>query len=262
MINYIRYILDGKTYSLENNGDGTWSKTENAPSIYGNYAVTFEINENGIITRLDSSDPRYSTYLRVAENTERRVFLQSYLPDILGNEKSFAKMLDTENLEFDEVISSNIKINNDMFIYTASHDAILRLENFLGIKGHGTLLQRKNYLVSLMRKGKNLDEQKIKEISNTITGSDCIVKFYGADEVSNPDLGQGLLRVQILSPDGRDYRYEDIERALKPLVPAHLKLVVIKYFSLWKDISVNFSDWNSVKSFSSWGALKNYIPPM
>lgn len=263
MIDYIRYTIDGKTFNLKHYGDRTWSKEATAPSVAGRYDIKIEISENGIVTYLDSSDIRYKTYLKVIESTERQVFLENYLPPIIRNMNEFQLICKIENIEFDEVYSNIKKIGNDMFIQSASNDSILRIEKFLDIKGQGDLLQRKSYLLSLMKKGKKLDEQKIKDIANTITGSDCIVEFFSGDEISNPEQGIGLLRVQILSPDGnRDYRYEDIERALKLIVPGHIKLTIVKYFSLWKDVSVNFSDWEAVKTFSTWRTLQNYIPPM
>lgn len=262
MIDYIKYTLDGKTYDLINNGDGTWSKDAIAPSIAGRYDITIEISENGLVTVIDSSDPRYNIVMEILITVERTIYLQELVPDHVSSIIEINAIYDTENLEMDKLYAAVERIKNDSYIGTASNDAISRREKFIGIKPEGTLEQRKNYLKSLNSRGNKLNETTIRSIANAISGSDCIISFFSADEVSNPDPGYGLLRVQILSPDGRDYRYEDIERALKPLVPAHLKLVVIKYFALWKDIRDNFADWNAVKSFTNWGTLKNYIPPM
>jgi hypothetical protein len=259
----MKYTIDGKTYDLLKASDGSWSKEVNAPKVAGRYDITIEIRENGLITYVDSSDPRYQTFLEVIQSTERAVRLQNLVPDYISAVTEFNILYNTENSELDKLYASVERIKSDAFIGTASNDAISRREKFIGIKPEGTLEQRKNYLKSLNSRSNKLNELTIKSIANAIAGSDCIVKFFNATEINNPEIGFGLLRVQVLSPDGsKDYRYEDIERALKPLVPGHLKLVVIKYFSRWKDISVNFSDWNAVKSFSSWGTLKNYIPPM
>ncbi len=262
MIDYIRYTLDGKAYDLINNGDGTWSKEAIAPSIAGRYDITIEISENGLVTVIDSSDPRYDIVMEILISVERNIYLQELVPDHVSSILEITALYDAENIEMDKLYTAVERIKSDAFITTASNDAISRREKFIGIKPEGTLEQRKNYLRSLNTRGNKLNETTIRSIANAISGSDCTISFFSASEVSNPEPGHGLLRVQVLSPDGRDYRYEDIERALKPLVPAHLKLVVIKYFSLWKDVRYNFADWNSVKSFSSWGTLKNYIPPM
>lgn len=262
MIDYIRYTVNGVTYSLSNNGDGTWSKEATAPAVAGNYSLALEISENGIITYIDSSDSRYEFYLEVLVSTERVVFLESFVPDFIAEIEEFKSVFNIENKNFDELHSELEKVKGDMFITTASSDAITRIETFLRIKGQGTLQQRKSFLISILQKGKKLNEQKIKEISNTITGSDCIITFFGANEINNPEAGNGLLRVQILSPsNNKDYKYDDIVRTLKPLVPGHLKLLVIKYFSAWADVISNYANWSAVKTANDWQIIKDYIPP-
>lgn len=262
MVDYIKYTVNGESYNLIDNGDGTWSKYLDAPNVAGNYNLILEVSEDGIVTIIDSSDPRYKFYLDVIETTEERVHLQDYVPEFLTDILELNLIYEIENKELDEVYANNEKLKGDMFIRTASAEKITQLETFLRIKGQGTLSQRKDYLLSLFRKGKKLNEGKIKEIANTIIGSDCIVTFFGADELDNPNLGYGLLRVQVLSPEqNKDYRYDDIFRTLKPLVPGHLKLLVIKYFALWDDVKINFADWTAVAALTDWQAVKNYIPP-
>lgn len=262
MIDYIKYTLDGKTYDLVNNEDGTWSKEATAPSVVGYYHVVITISENRVISQLSSKDPRYNELLEVILGRERTVFLQDLVPDHVSSILEISAIYETENIDFDELYASKDRIINDAFITTASNDAIARQEKFIRIVPEGTLEQRKMYLISMNSRGSKLNEPNIKAIANTITGSDCLVTFFASEELNNPEKGLGLLKIQVLSPDGRDYRYEDIERALRPLVPAHIKLTVVKYFSLWKDVHDNFADWNVVKAFGTWDALKSYIPPM
>jgi len=262
LIDYIRYTVDGKTYDLVKNADDTWSRQLNAPPVAGNYNLILEVSENGLSTIIDSSDPRYEFYLEVIQTIEERVHLQNYVPEFLNDILEFNVIFSIENKELDKLYAEVEKFKRDMFIRTASAEKITQLETFLRTKGQGTLAQRKDYLLSLFRKGKKLNEGTIKEIANTITGSDCIVTFFGADELGNPNPGYGLLRVQVLSPEqNKDYRYDDIFRTLKPLVPGHLKLLVIKYFALWDDVKNNYADWNTVAAMNDWESVKNYIPP-
>lgn len=262
MIDYIKYTINGQTYSLTNNGDGTWSRELDAPNVSGMYSLTLEIGQGGTKTHIDSTDPRYAFYLEVIEEIEREVNLASYLPDYLRGVLEFNVLFESQNVEFDVIYNRINKTMLDYFIRTASVERITELENFLRIKGEGTLNQRRSYLLALMQKGRKLNEGMIKEVTKTITGSDCIVTFFGADELNNPDPESALLQVQVLSPDNtKDYRYQDIFRTLKPLVPSHVKLLVIKYFSTWGDVANNFQDWNSVYGMSSWESLRSYIPP-
>ncbi|MDF2857966.1 MAG: hypothetical protein K0Q87_3817, partial [Neobacillus sp.] len=138
--------------------------------------------------------------------------------------------------------------------------SVSRVESFFGIKGLGTLEQRKNYLISLNQKGNKLNVSAIRNIVNSISGSDCIV-FFGSEEESNSDRAYGLLRIQVLSPDStKNYRYADIARALAPLVPSHIKLSVIKYFATWGDILDDFSNWAAISAKEDWRVVREYIP--
>lgn len=266
MIVAINYTVDGKTYSLVKKGDNTWSREANAPNVVGNYALTFKIIENfdGNLreTNIDSSDSRYATCLQVIESIQEKIKLIEYLPDFLQNITEFKVLFDAEGNEFDKLASNKERVINDMFLTTASNDAITRVENFVGIKGLGTLEQRKIYLISLFQKGKKLNEKKFNEITKTISGSNCIVTFFTSEDSNNPEPGNGLIKVQVLSPDySRDYRYKDIERALKPLIPAHIKLLVIRYFATWTDIYKNFTDWAAINTSTNWKSIKDFIPP-
>ncbi|MDI2588035.1 DUF2313 domain-containing protein [Psychrobacillus sp. NEAU-3TGS] len=262
MIEYIKYTINGQTYSLVNNGDGTWSKELEAPGVAGLYDLKLEIKQGGSITYIDSTDSRYNFFLEVIQDAERSADLIQHLPDFLQDVLEFQVLFNAENIEIDRLNSSIQKGLLDVFIRTASIERITRLETFLRYKGEGTLEQRRSYLLALMQKGKKLNEPMIKEVAKTITGSDCIVSFFGSDELNNPEPGQGVLLVQVLSPDSsKDYRYADIARALKPLAPAHIKLLVIKYFSTWEDIKNNFHDWNAVAAMKDWQAVKDYIAP-
>jgi hypothetical protein len=119
MIDYIKYTIDGKTFSLINNGDGTWSKDLNAPDVAGMYNLLLEIGQDGIKTYIDSSDPRYTFYLEVIEEIERNVNLIEYLPPILQDVLEFQVISDAENIEFDLVYNEINKTYLDSFIRTA-----------------------------------------------------------------------------------------------------------------------------------------------
>lgn len=262
MIDYIKYTVDGKTYKLIDNGDGTWSKQVNAPDVAGNYNLLLEISSHGNVVYIDSSDSRYDFYLNVIAATERVTYLENLVPEFVAEIDKFKLLYDTENISFDKLHSSIEKVKSDVFISTASNEAVERIETFINIKGQGNLEQRRSYLKSLLQKSNKLNEKSIKDVVNAITGSDCIVMFFTADEIDNPEIGNSLLRVQVLSPDNyKDYRYDDIARTLKPLVPSHIKLIVVKFFATWNDIQGNYADWNTVRSMKDWQVIKNYIPP-
>jgi hypothetical protein len=261
VIEFIKYTVNGIQYQLTNNDDGTWSSQQNAPSVAGNYSLLLEISENGMISIIDSSDSRYDFFLEVIAAIERVTCLHNYVPEYISSITEFNTLFDVENAEFDAFYAATEKTKVDLYIPTASNDGIQRIENFFNITGVGTLDQRKKYLMSLFQNGNKLTEQSVKSIIATITGSNCIVEFFGANELDNPQPGKGVLQIQVFSPDNSDYRYEDIVRALNPLVPTHVKLLVVKFFATWNDVKMNFLDWGSIRSLEDWRSLSNYIPP-
>lgn len=122
--------------------------------------------------------------------------------------------------------------------------------------------QRRAYIKALYCKGDKLSETSIEAIVRSITGGKAIVKFFTGGEALNPSPGQGTLRIQVLSPDSTvDYKFDDIIRAIAPYMPAHIKLIILKYFATWGDIKEAHMDWTSVSQLDSWQALYNYIPP-
>lgn len=193
---------------------------------------------------------------------ERKIYLEKLVPEFISEIDKFKAIYDNENITLDKLYANIEKIKDDVFITSASNEAIERIESFINIKGQGTLEQRKNYLKSLIQKGNKLNESSIKDIVKTITGSDCIITFFAANETDGKGEGNSLLRVEVLSPDNeKDYRYDDIARTLTPLVPCHIRLSVIKFFASWDDVKINHADWNSLLSLGSWKAVNQCIPP-
>jgi hypothetical protein len=188
--------------------------------------------------------------------------IESNVPDFIAKTEPYPVIYDIESEALDDLYREVERIRSNNFIDSASNDSITRIESFLNIKGQGSLEQRKNYLISLNQKGNKLSESTIRNIINSISGSDCIVKFFGSDEMNNPAGGNSLLRVQVLSPDsGKDYHYADIIRTLAPLIPGHIKLSVVKYFASWQDIANNFTDWAIVAKMKDWQSIKDYAEP-
>lgn len=261
-MDYIKYTVDGKDTYLEN-VDGKWVEILNAPKIKGNYAFNLELNKDGRVTYINSDDPRIDLSLSVMDNISNDINLLKYLPEFMQEILELKEIMSAENIVFN-IFSSELEYFLDqMFLDSASPDTVLRLENFLGIKGEGTLSQRKSYILALIKKGDKLSEKSIKTIVNTITGSKAIVTFYTINDVNSPKLGHAVLLVQVLSPDNnKDYKYEDIQRALQPLVPAHIELIVMRYFATWGNVKDNYSDWSAVARAHNWKEINDYIPPL
>lgn len=191
--------------------------------------------------------------------------LKKHVPSFISELEEMKLLYEIENVDINELFNAIQQVKDDMFITTATDEAIVRLEDFLSLKGQGSLSQRKSYLISLMQ-GKKLNKRTIENIVNTIAGAKCIVKFYGADETDNPEPGHGVIEIKVLNPDyDKDYKFDDIQRTLRLIVPAHLKIFIMKYFGTWSYIKDNFTDWSAVSTFDwssvqikYWDDLKQY----
>lgn len=188
--------------------------------------------------------------------------LLSLLPSFFQAILDYQELCKAEQIEFQGLKKKMIALWENLYTLTASGERIAEIEQFFGIKSEGTLEQRKSYILALQAQTGKLNEAKIKEVANTIAGARCNVTFFDEAEALNPYPGYGTLRVQVLSPDNdKDYRYADIERTLQPLTPAHIRLMVEKYFATWQDVKATLASWETVSQMASWGAVKEYIPP-
>lgn len=261
MINCIKYTIDGISYIINKDQVGNWSSNPSAPSVDDRKDILIEAGAGSELTPISATDSRYNEYLNLIKQSEVANHIENYVPEFISQLEQFKLLYGIENLMFNDFDNGVRKVLNDSFINTSSSEAVLRYENFLNLKGVGTLEQRKNYVISLIQKGNKLDEQSIKSIVTAITGSNCMVEFFLEQQAGNPNRGQNLLLVTVFSPDSsREYRYEDIERALQPLIPAHINLSVVKYFATWGDIANGVTNWQEVKDMGTWDDVYSYMP--
>lgn len=263
MIASSNYSIDGNIYDL-NKGEGdTWSDINQAPDDAGLYPVGVSVsNEVGQTSYIDNTSSKFNLNVMVRDEVSNNINLINYIPEYLRDIREFKLIMEGESQKFNELYFIKDKTLDMQFVDYMDIEAITRYENFLGIIGQGTLEQRRAYIRALYIKGDKLSEFSIKAVVKSITGGKALVKFFGGDEVLNPNPGQGTLRVQVLSPDPNiNYKFDDIIRAIAPYMPAHIKLNLIKYFSTWGDIKQAYTDWQAIKKASNWEELYNYIPP-
>ncbi|WP_346930290.1 putative phage tail protein [Clostridium sp.] len=265
MIDSVNYKVNGEDYTLEDNGGGLYSRILTAPNQEGNYFTSVEvIDMAGNKVLIDSTDERFNMLLSVAEEIPLTVNLLDYLPEFLRDIREFKLILGTESVQFSQLTYNINKNLENNFLDAMSKETIERFEKFLGVVGEGTIEQRRSYLKALVRKGEKLSEESIRSVIKTLTGAEALIRFYTGSEVDAPFPGQGTLSIRVLSPDSSiNYRFEDVARTIVPLMPAHIRLELIKYFATWADIRNSYSSWETLKTGAeNWTTLKNYIPPV
>ena len=175
--------------------------------------------------------------------------LMRYLPEFLHDVEELKKIFLAEDAEIDIIYSAMDGIFPEKLIMECSEERLNQWEQALGIDPQGTVTERRYYVKGILNGEGKLNEQKIKDIANSYSGGSAIVSFANS-----------VIRVQILPPSGGEvFRFDDIERNLRPLIPAHLGLTVERFYSTWGDIKANFADWTAVKALDDWEEVKNYI---
>ncbi|WP_304542259.1 putative phage tail protein [Desulforamulus aquiferis] len=250
----VKVTIDGQDIYLEEQPNGTWEKLATAPTYGGVYPITITLlADNGSVTVIGSDDPELGKLLQliVQGKSIAGQRMLEYLPRFLQDVREIQTILESEGHEIDRLRDNIQLVINDAYIMSASETRIQQWEQRLKITSVGNLNQRKAFLLATLRGQGKLNESKIKTVVNAFTDGDAIVTFQNS-----------VLDIKILPPDNGDvYLFPDVERALRPRVPAHLGLSVRRWYSTWNDIKLNFADWSIVASYGTWQNVKNYIPP-
>ncbi len=182
-------------------------------------------------------------------NTFKKIL--NYLPLYWHPNLEMIEILKTAADELDELRASMQIIYTDAFILTASEKRIAEWEQNLYIQPTGTLEQRRLYILSKLRGSGKLNEAKIKNIVSAFTeGGGSIVTFANS-----------TINIKVLPPNnGEIFLFPDIIRSIKPRKPAHIDLVVERYYSTWNDIKTQFINWQDLyDNKADWAAVKNHI---
>ena len=176
--------------------------------------------------------------------------MMNYLPDYWRKSAEMQEILESDGIEIAQLLNKARGIYGDSFILTASESRIKEWEQDLKLVPTGTLEQRRLMVLSVLRGAGKLNEAKIKGIVNAFTGGDSIVTF--ADSTIN---------VQVMPPNnGEVFLFPDIERSINPRKPAHIGLVVERFYSTWGDIKEQFDSWEDVRtSKADLKAVYNHI---
>lgn len=176
--------------------------------------------------------------------------MMNYLPDYWHKSAEMQEILESDGIEIAQLLNKARSIYGDSFILTASESRIKEWEQDLKLVPTGTLEQRRLMVLSVLRGAGKLNEAKIKGIVNAFTGGDSIVTF--ADSTIN---------IQVMPPNnGEVFLFPDIERSINPRKPAHIGLVVERFYSTWGDIKEQFDSWGELSAEKAdWKAVYNHI---
>lgn len=251
MITNITAKIDGNLITFVSSNKRDWYVSSVSPNTEGVYPITLTINtDNGLVYTYSADDADFGEYLKLYV-TNHESNLINYLPHIFRKSQDFKAICDIEDDEVNILYPTIDSIFADSLIMYCSEERLSEWEKALKIIPTGSLDERRYFLKASLRGSGKLNEAKIKSIVEAFTGGGSIVTFEDS-----------TIHVKILPPNnGEIYRFPDVERVLQPLIPAHLNLSVVRYYSIWDNIKTNYASWNTVSQATDWNAIKNWIAP-
>jgi len=177
--------------------------------------------------------------------------LFSYLPDFYVAILEMRTVIEEENRSFEEAKAFFPLLQPESLVMTANATRIAEWEALLEIIPQGTLDQRRMMVEARIRGQGKVNGNRIKQIAHSFTGDlDAEIILIGT-----------TIRVRILPPNlGEVFLFPDLERALKPLIPAHLYLVVERYYNTWQDRAAAYGAWQEMAAdYQDWDEIRNRI---
>ena len=172
-----------------------------------------------------------------------------YLPEYLHEFREFEAIFEVEDAELDKLKAEIVMALESQFILSAPIERIELWERFLGINAVGSIENRRAYILSLFRGGNKLNEQSIKDIVMALSGNAALVSFRNS-----------VIEVRVLAPKTLQFLFSDIERTLRPRIPAHLDISVMKHYGDWQDVKDWHKDWAEIKNeLENWNELRRKI---
>ena len=243
--------VDNRVITFSSTDGLNWFVSSVSPGTEGVYPVELTISdEYGITYTFTPEDPQFGDYLKLYVTNHNSKLIR-YIPDFLKEVKEFKVLFAAEDAEVDILYPTIESLYAEALIMSCSEERIREWEKALKIVPQGTLEERRFYIKGILNGTGKLNEGRIKTIVRAFTGGEAIVTF-----------SESAILVKILPPNnGEIFRFPDVERTLKPLIPAHLGLSVRRFYSTWNDIKTNYADWTSVSEAEDWAAVKNWIAP-
>lgn len=254
---YVQITVDGVTYTLREQANGSWMVTNKAPYIGGEYPVEVIVTtESGQVITIDVDDPELAEALTlivtegITVSGERML---NYYPQVIQQILEFQAIIKSEGFEIDFLKSDVQLIVNEAYLTTMGEERVASWEKALGIyySTDDTLQDRRDAVIARIRGQGKLNTALINAIVGAFTGGTAISYIENS-----------VLYVKITPPPtNKQYKFENVRRELANKVPAHLGLEVIRNYATWEEVRDNYSDWNAIKQLTSWEELILWIAP-
>lgn len=256
---FVRVTVDGITYNLAQQPDGTWLVTNRAPLSAGDYVMTITlVTEAGQEIVVDTTDEELlkAVTLLVRDGTsEAGNRMLDYYPEVIKKIEEFKAITYSEGFEIDFLKSDIRMIVNDAWLLTMGEGRIVEWEKMLGLSpaSDETLEDRRDKIVAVIRGKGKLNTALINSIVGAFTNGGTATSY----------IKDSVLYVKINPPgESKQYKFSNVEEALRRVVPAHLGLVVTRNYSTWGDIKDQYGSWERISQLENWDELRMYVSPI
>ena len=254
---YVQIVVNGVTYTLQQNPNGEWTVTNKAPHVGGEYQIkVLATTEAGQTIQLDTDDPelyRALTLIVRDGDTVSGERMREYYPEAIQRILEFQALIRSEGYEVDFLKSGISLCVNEAYLTTMTEERVAEWEKVLGItpSDDESLQDRRDVVIARIRGQGKLNTSLINAIVGAFT--EGTADSYVRDSV---------LHVNITPPpNNKQYKFDNVEGEIKKKIPAHLGLAVKRNYATWGEIAENFADWNAVKNLTNWEELKFYVAP-
>lgn len=252
---FVRVIIDDVTYNLVQSPSGDWVATNRAPLSSGEYIITLTFtNENGKEFVIDSNDPELINAVKLlveTGTTESGNRMLEYYPTVIKVLKEIQAIVFSEGFELDFIKGDMSLLLQNAYLTTMDENRIKEWELFMQITPgmDDTVKDRRDRIIASLRGNGKLNSAMISNIVNAFTGG-----------IADSRLENNVLHVRINPPSGnRQFKFANVEAAIKKKLPAHLKLSVTRWYATWGDIKDEFNSWNDIYNMENWESLHLYL---
>lgn len=254
---YVQITVDGVTYTLREQENGSWMVTNKAPYVSGEYPIEVIVTtKDGNVFNIDVDDPELAEALTlivtegVTVSGERML---NYYPQVVQQILEFQALIKSEGFEIDFLKSDIQLLVNEAYLTKMGKERVASWEKALGMyySTGDTLQDRQDAIVARIRGQGKLNTESINAIVDAFTGGTAVSYIKNS-----------VLHVKISPPpENKQFKFDNVKRELAKKVPAHLGLEVMRNYATWGEIKNNFYDWNRVNQLASWEELSLWVAP-
>ncbi len=256
-MNYARITVDDITYTLIQSEIGSWTVTDKTPLNEEDYIITLTVSTDSgqdiVININDDELLKTLTLLSKDGTTNSGNRMLNYYPYVVKIIKEIQAIMLAEGFEVDFLITDIDMVVNEAYLLTMGKDRIKQWEEKLGLTPtiDETIEDRREKIIAFIRGSGKLNTTSINAIVASFTNGTAT--SYVADST---------LFVKIKPPpNNKQYKFANVEEALKKRIPAHLGLVISRDYATWGEIATNFDSWESVSQMENWESVKLYVAP-